>query len=154
VGVFHCSLARSLLYYANIKVRDAPSARVGNPSRRTLCDVPARAYLFCSVLNNVVGLRVKAMARFVLIGWDGPRGAELRKRHRPAHLEGLRPLADSGEIVHAGPLLGEDGEPVGSIIVFEAANLDSARRLAERDPYVVEGIFVRHEVYETAVVFP
>ena len=42
------------------------------------------------------------------------------------------------------------GEPVGSLILFEAETLDAARTLAARDPYVVEGIFQRHEVHELA----
>ena len=94
------------------------------------------------------------MPWFVLIGHDGPRGAELRKLHRPAHLAGLEPLAQAGRIRHAGPMLGDDGAPVGSVVVFEAASLAEAQSIAGRDPYVTEGIFARYEVRETAVVLP
>ncbi|MDJ0852197.1 MAG: YciI family protein [Myxococcota bacterium] len=89
-----------------------------------------------------------------MIGRDGPRGAELRKLHRPAHLEGLEGLEAEGKIRHAGPLLDGEGRPCGSLIVFEADDLAAARALAARDPYVVEGIFASHEVLETKVVFP
>jgi uncharacterized protein len=92
------------------------------------------------------------MALFVLIGHDGPRGAELRKIHRPAHLAGLEELERAGRIRHAGPMLGDDGAPVGSVVLFEAASLAEARAIAARDPYVTEGIFARYEVRETAVV--
>jgi uncharacterized protein YciI len=94
------------------------------------------------------------MPLYAFIGWDGPRGAELRKVHRPAHLAGLEPLDDARRIQHAGPLLDEEGRPRGSLILFEAEGLAEARALAARDPYVVEGIFERHEVHETRVVFP
>ena len=94
------------------------------------------------------------MGFFVLIGYDGPRGAELRKLHRAAHLKGLEPLAAEGRIRHAGPLLDDAGSPLGSVIVFEAGSLADARELAARDPYVTEGVFERHEVRETKVVFP
>ncbi len=94
------------------------------------------------------------MPHFAIIGRDGPRGAELRKLHREAHLAGIEPLAEAGRIVHAGPLLGEDGAPQGSLIVLEAADLAEARAIAARDPYVVEGVFASHEVVETKVVFP
>ena len=94
------------------------------------------------------------MPLYVFIGHDGPRGAELRKQHRPAHLAGLEPLDAEGRIRHAGPLLDAGGQPVGSLILFEAESLDAARALAARDPYVVEGVFERHEVHETRVVFP
>jgi uncharacterized protein YciI len=91
---------------------------------------------------------------FVLIGHDGPRGLELRKVHRTAHLAGLEPLANAGRIRHAGPMLGDDGAPVGSVVVFEAESLAEAKAIAARDPYVTHGIFARYEVRETTVVFP
>jgi uncharacterized protein len=94
------------------------------------------------------------MPWFVMIGHDGPRGLELRKLHRPAHLAGLEPLADAGRIRHAGPILGDDGAPIGSVVVFEAASLAEAQAIAASDPYVTHGIFARYEVRETAVVFP
>jgi uncharacterized protein YciI len=91
---------------------------------------------------------------FALIGRDGPRGAELRRLHRPAHLAGVEPLAEAGRVVHAGPLLAEDGSPCGSLILFEARDLAEARAIAARDPYVVEGVFASHEVLETRRVLP
>jgi uncharacterized protein YciI len=91
---------------------------------------------------------------FVMIGHDGPRGLELRKVHRAAHLAGLEPLSQAGRIRHAGPMLGDDGAPLGSVVVFEADNLADAQAIAARDPYVTNGIFARYEVRETAVVFP
>ncbi|HSJ98212.1 MAG TPA: YciI family protein [Myxococcota bacterium] len=94
------------------------------------------------------------MALFVLIGRDGARGPELRAYHREAHLRNLEPLARAGRVVYAGPLLDDAGAPCGSVVVFDAADLDAARRFAAGDPYVVEGIFERWEVLGTRQVFP
>ena len=94
------------------------------------------------------------MPLYIYIGHDGPRGAELRKIHRPAHLANLEPLEAEGRIRFAGPLLDPDGNPVGSAIVIEAESLEAARGIAARDPYIAEGIFERHELYETRAVFP
>ncbi len=94
------------------------------------------------------------MPLFVMLGTDGPQGAKLRPEQRPAHLANLEPKAAAGEVVFAGPLLGPDGKPRGSVVVFEAENLSSAQRFAENDPYTREGIFERVEVYETLQVFP
>jgi uncharacterized protein YciI len=94
------------------------------------------------------------MPWFAFIGHDGPRGLELRKLHRPAHLSGLEELERAGRIRHAGPLLGDDSTPIGSIVVFEATDLGEARAIAARDVYVTEGIFARYEVRETLTVFP
>jgi uncharacterized protein YciI len=93
------------------------------------------------------------MPLFVLIGRDGPGAPERRKRHRPAHLENLRPLARAGRVRFAGPLL-EDGAPAGSLVVFEAPDLAAARALAASDPYVVHGVFTSYEVSETRDVLP
>jgi len=94
------------------------------------------------------------MPLFAMIGRDGPRGAELRKLHRDAHLAGLEPLDAAGRIRHAGPLRDASGAPCGSLVVFEAESLEAARAQAAADPYVVEGVFETHEVFETVVVFP
>jgi len=89
---------------------------------------------------------------YVLIGRDGPRGAELRTTHRAAHLANLR---SRGEAVrHAGPLLDETGAPVGSVVIFEDESLEAARRFAAGDPYVTGGVFARWEVLETRRVLP
>jgi uncharacterized protein YciI len=46
------------------------------------------------------------------------------------------------------------GHPRGSVIVFEADDLDAARAFAAGDPYVRQGVFESHEVFETLQVFP
>jgi uncharacterized protein YciI len=91
---------------------------------------------------------------FVFIGHDGPRAGELRPLHRPAHLEALEPLDRDGRLRFAGPLIGEDGAPMGSLIILEAASLEEARAIAARDPYVVGGVFERYDVRETKQIFP
>jgi uncharacterized protein YciI len=91
---------------------------------------------------------------FAWIGYDGPRGGELRKLQREAHLANLAALDAAGRVVHAGPLLGADGAPLGSLILFEAADLAAAQAFAAKDPYVVGGVFERYEVHPTRAVFP
>lgn len=94
------------------------------------------------------------MPMFVLIGRDGPHGAALRPLHRDAHLRNLKPLADTGRVVYAGPLLDASDAPCGSVVVFAAESLDAAQRFAAGDPYVVEGVFAHWEVLGTRQVFP
>jgi uncharacterized protein YciI len=94
------------------------------------------------------------MPFFVMLGTDGPRGAELRPLHRPAHLANLEPLARRGGVAYAGPLLDPGGRPCGSLVVFEAESLAAARAFAETDPYVSEGVFERIQLWETRRVLP
>ena len=94
------------------------------------------------------------MPLFAFIGHDGSRGIELRKLHRQEHLANLEPLSAAGRVRHAGPLLDDAGKPVGSVILFEAEDLEAALAFAAHDPYVVHGIFEHYEVRETRAVFP
>lgn len=87
---------------------------------------------------------------FVIIGHDGPDGARLRPALRPAHLKNLRPLAEAGKIVVAGPFT--DGS--GSLILADFEDEDAARAFARNDPYTLEGVFERVEVKPFRKVFP
>ena len=92
------------------------------------------------------------MPLYVFLVTDGPSGPELRKLHRPAHLAGIDALAANNRLRHAGPLLDESGAPTGSMVLFEAASLEEAQRIAGNDPYVVEGVFESWRVNETRIV--
>lgn len=94
------------------------------------------------------------MPTFVLIGTDGPSARERRPAVRPEHLAHWQPLDARGHVRFGGPLLGADGAPRGSVLVFEADDLAAARAHAERDPYVTGGVFARFDVHETREVFP
>jgi uncharacterized protein YciI len=94
------------------------------------------------------------MPLFVMIGRDGPDGLALRKQHRERHLANLQPLVDAGRVRFAGPIRTAEGDPCGSVVVFEASDLAAAQAFAETDPYAVEGVFASVEVRETIQVFP
>jgi uncharacterized protein len=87
---------------------------------------------------------------FVIIGYDGPRGAELRPTVRPAHLENLRPLVEQGRVLVGGPFT--DGS--GSLMVVEMENEAVAMEFARTDPYTKEGVFERVEVKPFRKVVP
>jgi uncharacterized protein YciI len=87
---------------------------------------------------------------FVIIGHDGPDGAALRPKLRPAHLENLRPLASRGKVILAGPFT--DGS--GSLIVVDLESEAEARAFADSDPYLTGGVFARVEVKPFKQVFP
>ncbi|MDP3940312.1 MAG: YciI family protein [Deltaproteobacteria bacterium] len=87
---------------------------------------------------------------YVLIGRDGPQGAERRKQFREEHLAYLEPFSRAEKILVAGPFT--DGS--GSLIIFEAASEDVAREQARHDPYVTRGIFESWEVRPFRRVLP
>jgi uncharacterized protein len=87
---------------------------------------------------------------FAIIGHDGPDGPRLRPQVRQAHLDNLRPLAQRGQVVLAGPFT--DGS--GSLIVVDMESEAQAQAFAQSDPYVKQGVFERIEVKPFRKVFP
>jgi hypothetical protein len=88
--------------------------------------------------------------KFVILGFDGPDGAALRKIHRPAHLARMDELDAQGRVVLAGPLT----DKAGSLIVIEAGSLAEAESFAREDPYTLHGVFQRVEVHPFTQVYP
>jgi uncharacterized protein len=87
---------------------------------------------------------------FAIIGHDGPDGPRLRPQVRQAHLDNLRPLAQRGQVVLAGPFT--DGS--GSLIVVDMDSQADALAFAQSDPYVTQGVFESIEVKPFRRVFP
>jgi uncharacterized protein YciI len=46
----------------------------------------------------------------------------------------------------AGALLGDDGNPIGSLLIVEAEDLAAAQAQADNDPFTVAGVFESVEV--------
>ena len=84
---------------------------------------------------------------YTIIGEDIPQSLEKRLAARPAHLERLHKLQDSGRLLLAGPcpsIDNEDPGPAGfsgSVIVAEFESLEEAKTWADEDPYVKEGVY-------------
>ena len=64
---------------------------------------------------------------------------------RPARPTSLT-AASSGGIRLGGPFLDSNGDMAGSMIIFEAADLDAAKTWHANDPYVKAGLFARSDV--------
>ena len=94
------------------------------------------------------------MPLFTYRGTDGPSGLELRKTVRDRHLAHLRGLSEAGRVRFGGPLIDLHGNPCGSLVILEADDLESAKQIAESDPYLLEGVFEKVEVHETKGVLP
>lgn len=77
-----------------------------------------------------------------LIARDAPDSLQIRMDTRPAHLEYLKATP---EVMHAGPLLGADGTPCGSLIVLDM-DMPAAQAWADADPYALAGLFASVEL--------
>lgn len=70
---------------------------------------------------------------------DRANGGDIRQQHREAHIAYRKGLG--GKLLLAGPLLSEDGKPIGSMVLLEAESLPEAKSIANSDPYAVAGLF-------------
>ncbi len=80
---------------------------------------------------------------FTLIAIDKPNSLALRMAARAAHFDYAR--ATSG-IKLGGPFLDANGDMAGSLIVFEAADLEAAQKWAANDPYAKAGLFAQSDI--------
>lgn len=81
---------------------------------------------------------------FALICTDKPGHLQVRMDTRPAHLAYLEALGDN--LKAAGPFLGDDGKPVGSLVIINADDLAGAQATAAADPYAKAELFSSVEI--------
>lgn len=89
------------------------------------------------------------MKHFILFYDTVPEYLERRGEFRSAHLTLARAAQDRGELVLGGAL----ADPVdGAVLLFKGASADVARKFAEADPYVRNGLVKSWRVREWTTV--
>jgi uncharacterized protein YciI len=81
---------------------------------------------------------------FAITAFDRPGALDLRLKVRPAHFDYLESRAT--QIRVGGPLLDQDDQPMGSLLIIEAADRAAAEAFAAGDPYGKEGVFEKVEI--------
>jgi uncharacterized protein YciI len=93
--------------------------------------------------------------QFVIIARDGtdPQAPTRRQAVRPAHLEGIRPFVERGNILVGGAILDEVGTMVGSVLMADFPTREELDAWLAGDPYVTDGVWLDVEVqpYRAAV---
>lgn len=93
--------------------------------------------------------------QFLVIAKDGTDedALERRMRTRPAHLAGIGPLVDSGNVLVGGAILSGSGDMVGSMLLVEFPDRADVDAWLARDPYVTDEVWQQVEVhpFRTAV---
>ena len=80
---------------------------------------------------------------------DLPDAAERRAAARPAHSERWRAVADRA-VVYGALLDPDDGRPVGSLFVVDAASRDELDRVLAGDPFTTERVWGEVRVHGLA----
>ena len=87
---------------------------------------------------------------FVLVAIDKENSLALRLQTRDAHFAYAR---ETGTIRLGGPFLDAKGDMAGSLIIFEAEDLEAAKLWAGNDPYAKAGLFARSEIRPWKLTF-
>ena len=73
-----------------------------------------------------------------LIARDKPGALQIRLETRDAHVTYLK---TTGVVAQAGPLLDDDGQMCGSLVVLDLPDMAAAKSWAANDPYAHAGLF-------------
>ena len=92
------------------------------------------------------------MPPFAIHCIDKPDSADLRAATRATHLDHIRSLDNA--VLVAGPLLGLDGSPIGSLLIVDFADRKAAIQFAADDPYAQAGLFASVAVTAWRKVIP
>ena len=84
------------------------------------------------------------MPLFVLNCHDKPNALDLRMATREAHLAYVRPQLDILKL--GGPLLDDQGDMAGSLMILDVADRAAAEAFSAGDPYTKAGLWSRVEI--------
>ena len=84
------------------------------------------------------------MPLFVLTCIDRPNALPVRMGAREAHLAYVRERL--GQVKLGGPLLDDNGDMAGSLLILEVEDRAAAEAFSRDDPYALAGLFERVEI--------
>jgi uncharacterized protein YciI len=84
------------------------------------------------------------MPLFVMVGVDKPSALQVRMGARENHVAYIKERMDTIKL--AGPFLDANGDMAGSMIIFEAEDLEAAKAFSAGDPYTLASLWERAEV--------
>ncbi|MCD9147089.1 YciI family protein [Pseudophaeobacter flagellatus] len=73
-----------------------------------------------------------------LIARDKPDHLQTRVDNRAAHLTYIE---ETGAVAQAGPLLDQNGDMAGSLVILDVEDMATAEAWAAADPYKLAGLF-------------
>ncbi|WP_304163887.1 YciI family protein [Phenylobacterium aquaticum] len=89
------------------------------------------------------------MPTFILFCKDKPKSLDLRMATRERHLAYAGTFASQLKL--GGPLLDENGDMAGSVMLFEAEAIEEAQAFSANDPYRQAGLFESVDIHPMRV---
>jgi uncharacterized protein len=86
--------------------------------------------------------------QFLLIGYDGtdPQALNRRIKVRGEHLEKIEVLKSRGEFLLGGAILDENGNMIGSMIVYEYPDRKTLEKKLKEEPYFTKGVWQKVDI--------
>lgn len=86
--------------------------------------------------------------QFLLIAYDGTDRDALNRRMvaRPEHLEKVADLKKNGEFLLGGAILNDEGDMIGSMILYEFPDRKSLDERLKGEPYITGGVWQKIEI--------
>jgi uncharacterized protein len=123
----------------------------GKSRRIDEADCPVNRFS-CPFLAQLTVLDGRVMPYFAIHCIDKPAAGDLRAATRGRHLEHV---AGAGErLLVAGPLLDDEGAPIGSLLIVDFDDRRAAIQFAADDPYAQAGLFASVAVTSWKKVLP
>ena len=86
--------------------------------------------------------------QFLLVAYDrtDPGALDRRMKSRPEHLEKIAVVKKRGQFLCGGAILNDEGNMIGSMILYEAENRFALDRLLENEPYIYNKVWEKIEI--------
>ena len=86
--------------------------------------------------------------QFLLIAHDDTDADAQNRRAkvRPEHLRKIKLLKDSDEFLFGGAILDDDGNMIGSMILYEMPDRETLNERLKNEPYVNAGVWKKIEI--------
>jgi uncharacterized protein YciI len=86
--------------------------------------------------------------QFLLLAYDGTDSAapERRLKIRQEHLDKISNLKKSGEFLFGGAILNDEGNMIGSMILYEFPDRATLDERLKDEPYITTGVWKKIEI--------
>jgi len=86
--------------------------------------------------------------QFLLTAYDGKdeEAQDRRLSARPGHLEKIRELKINGECLLGGAILDDNGNMIGSMIVYDFPDRKTMDERLKDEPYIYAGVWQKIEI--------
>lgn len=86
--------------------------------------------------------------QFLVIAYDGTDAEAPKRRlqHRQAHLDGIKVLRQSKNVIEGGALLNDKGDMIGSALIVDFPSEKEVHDWIHNDPYTKGGVWKQVEV--------